>query len=239
MIYLLRNLRFVINLNESVLQPKQSTEFLGMIIDWVEMKVSLPQEKVESISKRCQDMLLMQDKSITDFTKLLGTLSSTALAILPAPLYMRYRETFVWTEIRTVPDLDPLRKEEPNWWISNPNLSNRKLIFFHQVERLIRSDTWNTSKYRSVGFFSEDISREETFSRRTGAVHKYTRTDGRKFAILTFCRYKKALAVHVKMDNQAASSINLFSKSGERGRGEWWQETHLWSRRKKKHENFV
>ena len=28
-IYLLRNLRFVINLNESVLQPKQSTEFLG------------------------------------------------------------------------------------------------------------------------------------------------------------------------------------------------------------------
>ena len=58
-IYLLQNLGFVINLKKSVLHPTQRIQFLGMIIDSVEMTVSLPQEKVESISKRCQDILSM------------------------------------------------------------------------------------------------------------------------------------------------------------------------------------
>ena len=55
-IYLLQNLGFVINLKISVLHPKQRIKFLRMMIDLVEMTVSLPQEKVESISKRCQDI---------------------------------------------------------------------------------------------------------------------------------------------------------------------------------------
>ena len=84
-IYLIQNLGFVINLKKSVLHPTQRTEFLRMIIDSVKMTVSLPQDKVESIFKRCQDILSMQEVSIKDLAKLLGTLSSTALAILPAP----------------------------------------------------------------------------------------------------------------------------------------------------------
>ena len=72
---LLQNLGFVINLKKSVDHPTQRTEFLGMIIDSVEMTVSLPQEKLESISKRCQDTLSMQEVSIKDIAKLLGILS--------------------------------------------------------------------------------------------------------------------------------------------------------------------
>ena len=89
MIYLLQNLGFVTNLKKSVLHPAKRIEFLGMVIDSVEMTVSLPEEKVESISKRCQDMFPMQDMSIKDLSKLRGTLSSRTLAILPALLYMR------------------------------------------------------------------------------------------------------------------------------------------------------
>ena len=54
------------------------------------MTVSLPQEKVESIFKRCKDILSMQEMSTENLAELLGTLSSTALAILPAPQYIRY-----------------------------------------------------------------------------------------------------------------------------------------------------
>ena len=74
-IYLLQNLGFVINLKKAVLHPTQRTEFLGMIIDSVEMTVSLPQEKVESISKRYQYILSMQEVSIKDLAKFLGALS--------------------------------------------------------------------------------------------------------------------------------------------------------------------
>ena len=72
-IFLLQNLRFVINSKKSVLHLTQRTEFLEMIINLVEVTVSRPQEKVESISKRCQDILLTQKVSIKDITNLLGT----------------------------------------------------------------------------------------------------------------------------------------------------------------------
>ena len=88
-IYLLQNLGFVKKLKKSVLHPTQRIEFLGMIIDSVEITVSLSQENGESISKRCQDKLSMQEVPIKYLAKLLGTLSSTVLAILPAPLYTR------------------------------------------------------------------------------------------------------------------------------------------------------
>ena len=59
MIYLLQNLGFVINLKKSFLHPTQKIEFLG-IIDSVEMTMSLPREKVQSIFKRCLDILSKQ-----------------------------------------------------------------------------------------------------------------------------------------------------------------------------------
>ena len=70
------------------ISSSQRTEFLMMAIDSVEMALS--QEKVESISKRRQNIFSMQEVSIKDLAKLLGTLSSAALAALPAPLYIRY-----------------------------------------------------------------------------------------------------------------------------------------------------
>ena len=89
-IYLLQNLGFVIDLKKSVLHSRQRIEFLGMIIDLVKMTVSLPQEKVESISKRCRGIFSMQEVSVKDLAKVSGTLSSTVLTIFPALLYMRY-----------------------------------------------------------------------------------------------------------------------------------------------------
>ena len=55
-IYLLKNLGYVINLKKSLFHPIQRIEFLGMIIDLAEMTVSLSEEKVESIYKRFQDI---------------------------------------------------------------------------------------------------------------------------------------------------------------------------------------
>ena len=61
MIYLLQNLEFVVNLKKSIVHPTQTQriEFLGIIIDSVEMTMSLPQEKVESVFKRYQDISSM------------------------------------------------------------------------------------------------------------------------------------------------------------------------------------
>ena len=89
MIYLLQSLGFLKHLKKSGLQPTQRIKFLGMIIDTVVMTKSWPQEKVESISKYIQNILSMQEVSMKNLANLLGTLSSTALAILAASVYMR------------------------------------------------------------------------------------------------------------------------------------------------------
>ena len=62
----------------------------------------------------------MQEVSIKDLAKLLRTLSSTALAILHAPLYMRYLQRqqihnlYLKRDYNSKVALDPLCKEELN-----------------------------------------------------------------------------------------------------------------------------
>ena len=89
--------------------------------------------------------------SIKDLVKLLGTSSSsTALAILPAPLYMRYLQRQQIHNLRLKRDynskvaLDPLCMEELNWWISNLRLSNERSVISQHVELLIQSDASKT-----------------------------------------------------------------------------------------------
>ena len=80
----------------------------------------------------------------------MGTLSSIALAILPAPLYIRYLQRQQIHKLCLKRDynnkvaLDPLCKEELNWWISNLRLSNDRSVISLQVELLIQSDASKT-----------------------------------------------------------------------------------------------
>ena len=63
----------------------------------------------------------MREVSIKDLVKFLEILSSTALAILPAPLYMRYLQRqqihnlCFKRDYKSQVALDPLCKEELNW----------------------------------------------------------------------------------------------------------------------------
>ena len=81
MTYLLQNLGFVMNLKKSVFHPTQRTEFLEMIKDSVEVTVPLPQE-VPGYIVNAGGVNKGPSKVFENI--------STALAIIPAPLYMRY-----------------------------------------------------------------------------------------------------------------------------------------------------
>lgn len=59
-------------------------------INSVEMTMPLTQEEIESMPKKCQDMLSMLEISVKDFAKILMLQSLIASAILPVPLDTRY-----------------------------------------------------------------------------------------------------------------------------------------------------
>ena len=73
-----------------MLHPCQILQFLGVEINSKEMSVSLPQEKKDKIVSQCQGILKEKSFSIVELTQVLGRLSSTAIAVLAAPL--QYRE---------------------------------------------------------------------------------------------------------------------------------------------------
>ena len=89
-IYLLQHLGFVINLKKSVLVPTQKIEFLGLIIDSVVMTLSLTDQKLEKIMLLCSQAYENPKLSILDLTKLIGAMSSTVQAVLPARIQFRY-----------------------------------------------------------------------------------------------------------------------------------------------------
>ena len=56
LIFLLQNLGFVINLKKSQLKPVKEIEFLGLVINSVNMTLALPQEKVLDIQNKCANL---------------------------------------------------------------------------------------------------------------------------------------------------------------------------------------
>ena len=88
-IFLLTHLGFVINLKKLMLNQVQKIEFLGLEIDSVAMKLSLPQRMAEEIVQMSQNAL-KNKITLRELTQLIGKLTSTIQAILPAKLQIRF-----------------------------------------------------------------------------------------------------------------------------------------------------
>ena len=70
LIFLLQNLGFVINLKKSQLTPVKEIEFLGLVINSVNMMLALPQEKVLDIQNKCAQLIASPKTTIMKLTKL-------------------------------------------------------------------------------------------------------------------------------------------------------------------------
>jgi len=96
-------LGFVINLKKSVLVPSPKLEFLGLEIDSVRLTLTLPQEKVEKLKLKCQKLFSNPRTTLWEVTSLIGSLCSTARAVLPAMLQVRFLQQQQTTAIRKNP----------------------------------------------------------------------------------------------------------------------------------------
>ena len=93
LIFLLQNLGFVINFEKSQVTPMTKREFLGLVINLVNMTLAIPQEMVLDIQNKCMQLTASPKCTITEITKLLlEKLSFTAQAVLPGRIQYRYLE---------------------------------------------------------------------------------------------------------------------------------------------------
>ena len=84
---LLENLGFMVNWVKSQLSPLQEIAYLELVVDSKDMKFWLSQEKVSHLTEYCNQILGRGRLAVRELAKVVGSLSATRLAVLPAPLY--------------------------------------------------------------------------------------------------------------------------------------------------------
>ncbi len=120
LIFLLQLLGFVINQKKSLLSPVQEEEFLGMEINSIKMTLTLPQEKVNNL---LQDVMKNPRISLWKLSSLIGSLCSTAQAVLPSQLQLRYSKHQLINSLRNARSykykfmLDSDSLQEIRWWL--------------------------------------------------------------------------------------------------------------------------
>ena len=121
---LLTDLGFLENLKKSVLTPKQQTEYLGFLMNPIEMKLFLMEEKLLR-SKLETECLLKSNPVVKMLASFLGFFQSTLPANAVAPLYFRKLQADMIKAIkglrgrqgyRSVVHLSPEAKAELEWW---------------------------------------------------------------------------------------------------------------------------
>ena len=153
--YLLENLGFVINLEKSCFQPTQQLEFLGFVVNTLGMTLLLPDCKVEAIKSHCSKMLLHHEISVRELSGLIGKLTASVQAILPAPLHYRHLQNpkhkalvqFGYFDATT--PLSTEAKDELQWWPAHLNAWSGRALLRPSPDVIIETDA-SRSGWRAV-----------------------------------------------------------------------------------------
>ena len=148
--YLLEHLGFVINLEKSCFQPTQQLEFLGFVVNALDMTLLLPDCKVEAIKSRCSNLLLHYEVSVRKLSQLIGRLTASIQAVFPAPLHYRHLQNLKHkasarlSHFNATIALSAEAKEELRWWLAHWNAWNGRALLRPPPDVIIETDANST-----------------------------------------------------------------------------------------------
>ena len=122
-LWLLQNLGFVINWKKSVLDPSHCMEYLGFVLNSMEMNLSLPKEKMNQLIQSCRDRIRKKTASVRTLAKIIGKLTSSMQAVLPAPLHYRHLQMLqvkgllAGKSYETMVSLNQNCQNDLQWWV--------------------------------------------------------------------------------------------------------------------------
>ena len=204
---LLESLGFVINVEKSLPEASQCIEFLGFMINSHSMSFKLPIAKVKEIRSKCKQALREKKLSVRQLAHLIGVLSSTHLAVLPAPLHYRGLQTqkiqglLHHRSYESMVTLENRSQMDLKWWINNLETNNGRPIHLDLPEMTIESDASNTgwgacwNNQRTGGQWSFQESQLHINAKELLAAF---------LALQTFVGSRKGIHVLLKIDNMTA-----------------------------------
>lgn len=146
MVHKLESLGFTVNYSKSALLPSQRILFFGFIIDSVEFKVFLPEEKICKILSKAKMLLEKRTVVVRELASFIGLIVNAFYAVLEAPLFYRglernkLRGLGVDNNFDNEVVLSDTSIEELTWWCNNVVVKNGKHIRPQKAQKRCRTD---------------------------------------------------------------------------------------------------
>ena len=183
------------------------------------MTFSLPQKKIEKLTKKCQELLTSRRASLRDICSIIGKLRATAPAVIPAPLQLRYlqqaciqaqHKKLRYESIVSIPSEGLL---ELNWWVNNLRLLKGNPLQLPAPDMIICSDAAKTGGWGAVCHLG---STGGVWSKEEAALNiNIQELLAAELAIKTFTKEIKPSAIHMRIDN--TSALSYITKMGGTG----------------------
>ena len=124
-------------------------EYLGFLINSLELTLALPGGKMQKLIQSCKQLLQNRVSSVREIAKVVGKLTSSMQAILPAPLHYRHLQML---QIKSQGGREVIRDK------SNPGseLQGRSSVVdrpYHQLERSLHNYSCSRPGYNYGCFF--------------------------------------------------------------------------------------
>ena len=176
------------------------------------MTLALIEEKMKKVILKCQNLLSHPQTTVLELRKLIGLMSSTVQAVLPARLQLRYLQQQQIQSLNQACSyqaeivLNSLSKQELLWWVENLRLNNGRSLRQKEPNLVIQTDASKSS----WGGFCNGVSTEGKWSEKENNLHiNVLESIAAKFAILTFTKGQSHIAIQLQIDNKTALSYLL------------------------------
>lgn len=205
--YLLENLGFVINFEKSHFTPSQNLEYLGFVVNTLEMTLHLPGYKVESIKTLCSTFLGQRELSVRDLSQLIGTLTASIQAIFPAPLHYRHLQNLKHQALSQRKGYDSRTalsreaREEIQWWLVHLEAWNGRAILPPSPDLVIETDASRSG----WGAVCQGVRTGGLWSQMESKMHiNCLELLAGSFAVKSFTKDRLCVHVRLRMDNTSA-----------------------------------
>ena len=215
MVVLFEALWFSVNYKKSVLDPQQSMEFLGFLIDSRSMTVRLPVEKLGRICNQARSLLAQTSITGRDLAQFIGRANSATLAIPPAPLFYQALQGVKHATLTHKRGLDSAismtnhEREELLWWVEQAKLWNGSSL--KPPSRFLKNQT--DALKLGWGAVCHGVRTGGPWTYEESQFHiNYLELLAAFLAIQSFMKSEKHLTVYVYMYN--VSALTYINKKG-------------------------
>ncbi|XP_074643979.1 uncharacterized protein LOC141900830 [Tubulanus polymorphus] len=214
-------------------------EYIGLQIDSIMMMLKLPGGKIMKIREQCQQMLNCQTVTVRDPAKLIGKLTATVSAILPAPLDYRNLQMLKRAGLgvgnqsyETEVTLTTEGREDLLWWIQEIQNHNGKSVISPDPDLTITTDASHLgggAVVEGTGLVTQGLWSPQEASKHINVLELMVV----QLALGASAGDKENCHIHFRMDNSTAvAQINKMGSTRSRELLGVTKQTWQWCLRK-------